>query len=927
MWCAFLHLHGRLQLLDNLRMRNTSLPEVSVIVPVYNSERYIQETLESAVRQFSDISKLEVIAIDDGSTDSSLSIMRNLASLHPNLRVFTQPNSGGPSRPRNIGIENANGKFIFFLDADDVLADGALNEISTFANRHDSDVVLSKFGSINGRHVPLQMFKKSIPNADIVKDLAWDSLGPVKLFRSELIQANNLRFPEDQWIGEDQAFTATMYLTARKVSILAEREYILIRKRDDGKNITSRQQTLNDKYLTCVRLGSTIEKYVPSGRLRDRLVRRIFTSTLTGAVGATLINSNEVERSNFVASVRKNLLPMYTAGVQDYCNHLLQIKYYCLLHGTDAQIIAASKLKQPNFNDKYFLNSAGALELDFKDTCLNEIPVQIRRNYTFSAFHTELTKLNTSSSSITIEGAVSCAGLALAPELEAVLLINRDTGEEFLLSDSLVAVTSQASINFTLCIDTTEVTVLEGISDGAWGVFVDLRLGASRKRIRFGKRPQSIPNNRHNLTLAHKSKDVVIYFNKGYENLTFDIGGSVHKKEPHFKVRSARSEKINNVEHIIFSINKREQSSSLRITNFAGFDEPLCRTISDKEIEIAIPLVSQEILQVEPNIEMNGVSFWIDLSSVKMRNRTHLQMGFDAKNSIVQIRRSWDSSTRPDKDPSNFNVFGTDTEPLNMYWWEGRPNFGDVIGPWLGELVTGRPVINVKGKGHIGRGIISVGSLLNHIDAPGHSVWGTGLIEPLTKADVRRLISREPATIAAVRGVKTRGELIGKLGWDVPEIYGDPALLLPKFYTPSSMSLPNEIAFCPHYAHLEGVPTNHDHGYNFVDISHTPSSVIDTIANSRICISSSLNGIIIAQAYGVPWVWLRAADNALVGDKFKFFDFFSGIGIDEIESHDVALKDFKNLDIKSIARHSKLPKSNFDSEKLLNSFPFNFDNR
>lgn len=902
-------------------MRITTRPEVSVIIPVYNSELYIQETIESAIRQFSDKSKLEIIAVDDGSTDTSLSIMRNLESLYSNLRVITQSNSGGPSRPRNVGIENANGKFIFFLDADDILTEGALEDISSYANANESDVVLSKFGSINGRHVPLQMFKKSVAKADVINDLAWDSLGPVKLFRRELIESNHLRFPEDQWIGEDQAFTATMYLTARNVSILAEREYILIRKRDDGGNITSRQQSLNDKYLTCVRLGSTIEKYVAPGKRRDRLMRRIFTSTLPGAMGAILINSNESDRSKFIENARINLLAMYTPGVQDYCNHLLQIKYYCLFFGSDAQIIEASKLNQTRFSEKYFLNSTGALELDFRGSCLDSLPVHVRRNYLYSSFQTELSKLDTNSGIITIEGYLSCIGLVLAPELESILLVNRESGEEVRLDDSTVVEVSQNRINFTARIDISEAASFGAITDGAWGLFVDAKLGFSKKRIRFGKRTKNIPNMRHNLVLSRNSKDIVIYFNKGYENLTFDVGAHVHKNEPHFRVQSIRSEDILSVEHIIFNLTKRKRQGSLNITAFGGFDNPLCRLISDAHIEIAIPMASQDILTIEPKIESNGVVYSLDLSSLELKNRSHLKLGLDARTAILKIRRSWDSSTRPDKDPSKFNVFGTDCDALNMYWWEGRPNFGDVIGPWLGELITGRPVVNVKGKKNPDHGIVSVGSLLNHLDAPGYSVWGTGLIEPLTTADISRLVSRVPATISAVRGEKTRAELIGKLGWDVPEVYGDPAMLLPEFYSSSSISLPNEIAFCPHYAHAKGVPADHNHGYNFVDISQTPSSVIDTISNSRVCISSSLHGIIIAQAYGVPWVWLRAADSGLVGDKFKFFDFFSGIGVDEVESQDVELKDFKNLDIESIAKHASLPKMKFDSARLLDAFP------
>src|SRR5690606_15342448 len=114
-----------------------------------------------------------------------------------------------------------------------------------------------------------------------------------------------------------------------------------------------------------------------------------------------------------------------------------------------------------------------------------------------------------------------------------------------------------------------------------------------------------------------------------------------------------------------------------------------------------------------------------------------------------------------------------------------------------------------------------------------------------------------------------------KLGWNVPKIYGDPALLLPRFHQPRPNTVASDrITIVPHYFHKE-IFSSVDPGFHVVDVARDPAVVVDEIATSRACISTSLHGVIVAHAFGVPWVWLRVADHPLRGDAFKFEDFFT----------------------------------------------------
>src|SRR5699024_3005474 len=117
-------------------------PKVSVIIPVFNSIDYVREAIQSVRDQTIDPGAVEIIAIDDGSTDGSDAVLAELAAEDPRLTVLTQENSGTAGGGRNPGISRATGEFIFFLDSDDRLTHDALRRMVEVAESEGSDVVL-----------------------------------------------------------------------------------------------------------------------------------------------------------------------------------------------------------------------------------------------------------------------------------------------------------------------------------------------------------------------------------------------------------------------------------------------------------------------------------------------------------------------------------------------------------------------------------------------------------------------------------------------------------------------------------------------------------------------------------------------------------------------------------------------------------------
>lgn len=128
------------------------MPEISVIIPVYNAEKYLDQTLESVRRQT--MRDFEVIMVDDGSTDSSPSIMRRMEKADSRFRLVSRPN-GGLSAARNTGIANARGEWLYFIDADDTLHPAALAYLLKTAQAIDVPVCIGGYFEDTEEHWPV----------------------------------------------------------------------------------------------------------------------------------------------------------------------------------------------------------------------------------------------------------------------------------------------------------------------------------------------------------------------------------------------------------------------------------------------------------------------------------------------------------------------------------------------------------------------------------------------------------------------------------------------------------------------------------------------------------------------------------------------------------------------------------------------------
>lgn len=209
--------------------------KVSVVVPVYNPGPFIDPGIESMLRQTMPPGDLEVIYVDDGSTDGTPAKLDALAAAHAHIRVIHEPNSGWAGRPRNVGTREARGEYVQFLDQDDAMTPDALRLLYEMAVRNRSDIVIGKVAS-NFRPVPQHLFRHNVEACTIRDTPLISSLTPHKLFRTAFLREHGIEFPEGRVRLEDQLFMVRAYLVARTVSILADTVCYLYARRDDGGN-------------------------------------------------------------------------------------------------------------------------------------------------------------------------------------------------------------------------------------------------------------------------------------------------------------------------------------------------------------------------------------------------------------------------------------------------------------------------------------------------------------------------------------------------------------------------------------------------------------------------------------------------------------------------------------------------------------------
>lgn len=461
---------------------NERVPDVSVVVPVYNAAEYLRETIDSILAQDIGLSRLQIVAVDDGSTDESLAILREYESQYDQVRVFSMPNSGSSAAPRNLGIDNAHGRYVFFMDSDDRIEPYALGAGIDVADRTGNRIVLLKmeiFG-VKGRKAPTRAFHNSHLNEDFIDSEAYRTLSALKLFDRELIAELGLRFQEGHRVGEDIPFTLRAYLHAPKVSVLSDRVYYWVRNREDGSNLTAIGQSVREEALKIRNyLAVLSENEISSERLKVLLQRPVNArSGMRKVFGKQfVVELDKDERRRTLHEIQQALAPFVPHVPREEGTVETQIIFDLVVAGDLAALeqFSASLSDAPDPMLAPALDGSGFV---YRTSTGQEIS-DLNLVMVF-----ELLELEISLAEIRFRTEVGSRGVSVPPTSTRFLWKHRKSGNEIEASVEQDSAYGTAGGGRAIMTARTPFSAMN--LPGPWDAFIELRWDECTYRRRFG---------------------------------------------------------------------------------------------------------------------------------------------------------------------------------------------------------------------------------------------------------------------------------------------------------------------------------------------------------------------------------------------------------------------------------------------------------
>jgi hypothetical protein len=528
-------------------------PTVSVIIAAYNAMPYLTRCITSVAEQSIGQDELEVIVVDDGSTDGTATELERLASSYPALmRVIRQANSGGPSAPRNVGLDQARGQFVFFLDADDYLGPEALGRMVAMAEENGTDVVLGKMVGVGGRGAPKTMFQRNQPKTDVFSSRVYWTLNPMKLFRRELLERHHLRFPTDLSIGEDQLFVGAAYLHASGISVLADYDCLFWVLRDDEGNITRRTSGSEPRLRFLPRMVDLILENVPPGPRRDHLAHRHLTVEVQQLLSDQLAFESRETQQKMLDQLAETIEPLWHDGMSDQLSAMARLRLHLLRHRMLDEILvlirfekelAKSKVATPVVVDTghayaqypYFRDAERAIP----DECYDVTDQMGLRH--------RVTRAEMSGGTLLLAGHGYFHRVATHDVTTELVLRERESGVEYRLpvahtatpdlgADEDLGQYTYDKAGFEATVDIATVADGKAPDNGLWDIWLVVGAQGLSREVRIGsKRAADVSGKAttHVVEAADGLRAVTLYTTKPHGNFTVDVGESKHEVLPH----------------------------------------------------------------------------------------------------------------------------------------------------------------------------------------------------------------------------------------------------------------------------------------------------------------------------------------------------------------------------------------------------------
>lgn len=230
---------------------------ISIIIPVYNAEEYLDECIKSIVSQ--EFKDLEIILVDDGSTDKSPLICNKFAQTDSRIKVFHKENEG-VSIARNIGLQNCHGEWLMFVDSDDYLLPNAISTLYDVAQKNESDVAFGNVYQLKGTEKKAMFDLHEFCSSNVVDTLPSFALWGY-LIKREPIARHHLKFTDGLAYSEDALFWDELALLCKKISITDSFVYVYRDNPFSACNSKQFERKIRHQFWAAQLVGAIIAKY------------------------------------------------------------------------------------------------------------------------------------------------------------------------------------------------------------------------------------------------------------------------------------------------------------------------------------------------------------------------------------------------------------------------------------------------------------------------------------------------------------------------------------------------------------------------------------------------------------------------------------------------------------------------------------------
>lgn len=282
-------------------------PLVSIIIPIYNVEKYIDDCLKSVVNQT--FRNIEIILVNDGTKDNSMQIVKRYAESDGRIKVINKIN-GGLSSARNAGLDIAKGDYIVFVDSDDFIENNMIEEMYNTAYNNNSDIIMCGYNRVNTDFVykvkppidcnikynKVDIYNIITNSQNYITWFVWRNM-----YKSDLLNNNKIRFNESVKIGEDSCFNLEAFLSSNSIMCIDKELY---NYRNNPNSLTQKKYQTNLEEILIIQYNEKIKIYKTHNMNKNAFVN-LDLSFITHSLNSIISNIYNGTSNNKLKELKK----------------------------------------------------------------------------------------------------------------------------------------------------------------------------------------------------------------------------------------------------------------------------------------------------------------------------------------------------------------------------------------------------------------------------------------------------------------------------------------------------------------------------------------------------------------------------------------------------------------------------------------------